>query len=168
MGIFLDLIAALLIVAGLACAVLPLLPGIPLIFGGIWLAAGVDHYKHVSTGWLIGIAGIAAIGLLLDFVAGALGAKGVGASARAISGALIGTVVGLFLGIPGLVLGPFVGALLGELSSGTGFGALDARWSGRLDRPGLRHADQVGSVHHDGGAVRGGVVVESPSVKWGI
>jgi uncharacterized protein len=120
MGIFLDLIAALLIVAGLACAVLPLLPGIPLIFGGIWLAAGVDHYKHVSTGWLIGIAGIAALGMLLDFVAGALGAKGVGASAQAISGALIGTVVGLFLGIPGLLFGPFVGAVLGELSSGKG------------------------------------------------
>jgi uncharacterized protein len=120
MGIFLDLIAALLIAAGLACAVLPMLPGIPLIFGGIWLAAGVDHYKHVSTGWLIGIAGIAALGMLLDFVAGALGAKGVGASAQAISGALIGTVVGLFLGIPGLLFGPFVGAVLGELSSGKG------------------------------------------------
>jgi hypothetical protein len=118
MEIFLNVVAALLIVAGLACAVLPLLPGIPLIFGGLWLAAGVDHYHHVTTGWLIGIAGIAAIGMLLDFVAGALGVKRVGASAQAIGGALIGTVVGLFLGIPGLVFGPFVGALLGELSAG--------------------------------------------------
>ena len=118
MEIFLNVVAALLIVAGLACAVIPLLPGIPLIFGGIWLAAGVDHYHHVSAGWLIGIASIAAIGMVLDFVAGALGAKRAGASAQAIAGALIGTVVGLFLGIPGLILGPFVGALLGELSAG--------------------------------------------------
>ncbi len=116
--IFLNVLAAALIVAGLAAAVLPMLPGIPLIFGGIWLAAAVDHYQHVSTGWLMGIASIAVVGLLLDFTAAALGAKRVGASAQAISGALIGTIIGLFLGIPGLVFGPFFGALIGELSAG--------------------------------------------------
>jgi uncharacterized protein YqgC (DUF456 family) len=54
----------------------------------------------------------------LDLTAAALGAKGVGASAQAVSGALIGTLIGLFLGIPGLIFGPFVGALMGELSAG--------------------------------------------------
>jgi len=53
---------------------------------------------------------------VIDFAASALGAKRVGASPRAISGALIGSVVGLFFGLPGLLLGPFVGAVLGELS----------------------------------------------------
>jgi uncharacterized protein YqgC (DUF456 family) len=98
--------------------VVPMLPGIPLIFGGIWLAAAVDHYQHVGSGWLIAIGSIAAVGLVLDLTAAALGAKRVGASARAVSGALIGTLVGLFLGIPGLILGPFIGALVGELSAG--------------------------------------------------
>jgi uncharacterized protein len=92
--------------------------GIPLIFGGIWLAAALDHYQHVGSGWLIGIGSIAAVGLLLDLTAAALGAKRVGASAQAVSGALIGTLVGLFLGIPGLIVGPFIGALVGELSAG--------------------------------------------------
>ncbi len=115
---FFYAISAVLVMVGLAGAVVPLLPGIPLIFGGIWLAAGVDHYQHVGSGWLIGIGSIAAIGLLLDFTAAALGAKRVGASPQAVSGALIGTVIGIFMGIPGLVFGPFVGALLGELSAG--------------------------------------------------
>jgi len=99
--------------------VLPMLPGIPMIFGGIWLAAAVDGYRHLGTGWLLAIGALAAFGVAVDFVAGAMGAKRVGASPRALWGATLGTVVGMFLGIPGLVLGPFVGALLGELSAGT-------------------------------------------------
>jgi uncharacterized protein YqgC (DUF456 family) len=93
-----------------------------LIFGGIWLAAAVDHYQHVGTGWLIGIGCIGAVGLVLDLTAAALGAKRVGASTRAVSGALLGTLIGLFFGIPGLVFGPFVGALLGEFSAGGSLG----------------------------------------------
>ena len=52
----------------------------------------------------------------MDFVAAALGAKHLGASPRAMTGAALGTLLGLFLGLPGLILGPFVGAVLGELS----------------------------------------------------
>ena len=58
------------------------------------------------------------VGLLLDLIAGALGARRVGASSRAVWGTLIGTVVGLFFGLPGLLLGPFIGALVGELAAG--------------------------------------------------
>jgi uncharacterized protein len=60
------------------------------------------------------------VGLALDLVAGALGVKRVGASKQAVWGALAGTLIGLFLGLPGLLLGPFVGAVLGELSAGNG------------------------------------------------
>ncbi len=90
MHVFLYSIAALLILVGLAGAVIPMLPGIPIIFGGIWLAAGVDHYQHVSSGWLIGIGIIAAVGLLLDFAAAALGAKRVGASGAGGCGRALG------------------------------------------------------------------------------
>ena len=103
---------------GLAGAAVPMLPGIPLIFGGVWLAAAVDHYQHVGPGWLVGIGSIAAVGLVLDLTAAALGAKRVGASAQAVSGALVGTLIGLFFGIPGLIFGPFLGALMGELCAG--------------------------------------------------
>jgi uncharacterized protein YqgC (DUF456 family) len=118
MGTVLYVIAAALIAVGLVGAVVPILPGIPLIFGGIWLIAGTDHYRHLGLWWLVAIALIGTAGLLMDLLAGALGAKRVGASPRAVWGALLGTVVGIFFGLPGLILGPFLGALLGELAGG--------------------------------------------------
>jgi uncharacterized protein len=118
MHMLLYAIAAMLIAAGLVAAIVPTLPGIPLIFGGIWLIAGVDGYHHIGLWWLLGIAGVGAVGLTLDLLASALGAKRAGASKQAVWGALAGTVIGLFLGIPGLLLGPFFGALMGELAAG--------------------------------------------------
>lgn len=118
LDIVLYVLAAALMIAGLAGAVLPALPGIPLIFGGIWLSAAVDDYRHLGAWWLGGIALLGTIGVVLDLVAGTLGAKRVGASPRAIWGAALGTVVGLFFGVPGLLLGPFLGALGGELMAG--------------------------------------------------
>jgi hypothetical protein len=111
-------IGAVLIVAGLAAAIVPAMPGIPLIFAGIWLIAGLNHYQHLGLWWLLGIALIGAMGLTLDLLAGAVGAKRAGASGRAVGGALVGTIVGFFFGLPGLLLGPFAGAVLGELSAG--------------------------------------------------
>jgi uncharacterized protein YqgC (DUF456 family) len=118
MDTLLDLVGGMLIVAGLVGALVPTLPGIPLIFGGVWLIAGVDGYRHVGLWWLLGIGFVGAVGLTMDLLAGALGAKRVGASRRAIWGALLGTVIGLFFGLPGLLLGPFLGAVLGELAAG--------------------------------------------------
>jgi len=118
MDSFWYLIGAGLIVVGLAGAVVPVLPGIPLIFGGMWLIAGIDGYRHLGRWWLIGIGSLAALGVIVDLMAGALGAKRVGASPRAVTGALIGTVLGLFFGLPGLLLGPFLGAAVGELVAG--------------------------------------------------
>ena len=119
MGILLNILAATLIALGLAGAVIPTVPGIPMIFIGIWLIAGIDRYHHLGYGWLIGIAAVGTVGLTVDLLAGVLGVKRVGASKQAISGALLGTMIGLFFGLPGLLLGPFLGAVLGELSAGS-------------------------------------------------
>ncbi|HXE77071.1 MAG TPA: DUF456 domain-containing protein [Rhodanobacter sp.] len=119
MDIALYVLAALLMLGGLAGSVLPVLPGIPMVFGGIWLAAAIDGYRHLGLWWLLIIGAIGAIGVIVDFVASTLGAKRVGASPRALWGAAIGTLVGMFFGIPGLLFGPFIGAVLGELASGT-------------------------------------------------
>ena len=78
----------------------------------------MDIALYVLAALLI-IGALAAAGVIVDLVAGTLGAKRVGASQRALWGAGAGTFAGMFFGIPGLILGPFVGALLGELSSGT-------------------------------------------------
>jgi len=118
MRVLWDVIGATLIAAGLIGAIVPALPGIPLIFGGIWLIAGVDGYRHLGVWWLLGIALVGVLGLSCDLLAGALGAKRVGASKQAVAGALAGTVVGVFFGLPGLLIGPFIGAVLGELAAG--------------------------------------------------
>lgn len=118
MDIALYLLATALILGGLIGSVIPALPGLPMIFGGIWLAAAIDDYRHVGLWWLLAIGALGAAGVIIEFVASTLGAKRVGASPRALWGAGLGTVAGLFFGLPGLVFGPFIGALLGELASG--------------------------------------------------
>ncbi|HEY2624487.1 DUF456 domain-containing protein [Dyella sp. Tek66A03] len=119
MEITLYVLAVLLMVGGLVGNILPALPGIPMIFGGIWLAAAVNQYQHVGLWWLVVIGLLGTLGVIVDFVAATLGAKRVGASPLALSGAGLGTLIGMFFGIAGLLLGPFAGALLGELASGT-------------------------------------------------
>lgn len=111
-------LAAVLILVGIVGSVLPVLPGVPIVFAGMLLAAWADHFTHVGSITLIILGVLTVIALIIDFIAGVMGAKRVGASRHAVIGAVIGTLVGIFLGIPGLLLGPFVGALLGELVAG--------------------------------------------------
>ncbi len=113
--IFYLVVAVLLVVAGVVGTVVPVLPGTLLVFGGLFIAAWAQDFVRVG---LVGLSIIGALMLLsfaVDFVASVMGAKRVGASPRALLGAALGGLVGLFFGIPGLVLGPFVGAFLGEL-----------------------------------------------------
>jgi uncharacterized protein YqgC (DUF456 family) len=73
------------------------------------------------------------LSMAVDFWAAAMGAKRVGASRLALGGALLGTFAGIFFGPVGLFVGPFVGALGGELLHGR-----------RMDQPGLGQAARVG------------------------
>jgi len=115
MAPLLWVLAIALVLVGIAGAVLPALPGVPLVFVGLLLAAWIDGFHKV--GWVV----MTILGLLtlfsfaLDFLATSLGAKKAGASKLAIAGGALGALVGLFFAIPGLILGPFVGAFLGEL-----------------------------------------------------
>lgn len=110
------ILAIVLMVVGALGIVLPALPGVPLIYAGMVLAASIDDFQ--SIGWItLTVLGLlTVIAFIVDFAASAMGAKRVGASARAVWGAVIGTVVGLFFGIPGLILGPFVGAVVAEIT----------------------------------------------------
>ncbi len=113
------LLAAFLILLGLAGTILPALPGLPLVFIGMWLAAWAGHYQLIS-GWTLGVlAGLTLLSLAVDIGAAALGAKRVGASGLAMLGAALGTIFGgLLFSLPGLVIGPFIGAVAGELIRG--------------------------------------------------
>ena len=108
-------LAALLVIIGLAGTVLPVLPGVLLVFGGLFLAAWAEGFARVGAAGLSIIAFLALLAFVADFVASLLGARRVGASPRALLGASLGGIVGVFFGIPGLLLGPFLGAVLGEL-----------------------------------------------------
>lgn len=116
--IVLYALAAALILVGLAGTILPALPGVPLVFAGMLVAAWAGDFVHIGWATLILLGVLTVLALLVDFLASILGARRVGASRWALFGAAIGTVVGLFFGLPGLLLGPFVGALLGELLAG--------------------------------------------------
>jgi uncharacterized protein YqgC (DUF456 family) len=116
MTVLLWILGVLLIVVGIVGIVLPALPGTVLIFGGLLLAAWADHFTRVGPWALVVIGAIGVASYFVDFVAAALGAKTLGASSRAMIGAALGTVAGLFFGLPGIVVGPFVGAVIGELT----------------------------------------------------
>ncbi len=115
--IMLWLLVVALVLTGIAGTVLPALPGVPLVFAGLWLAAWLDDYQKVSSVTVMVLGVLMVLALLMDFLATALGAKKVGASKQAIAGAVIGTFVGLFFGLIGLLIGPFIGAVAGELKA---------------------------------------------------
>ena len=131
-------LATILVIAGLIGTVVPVLPGVLLVFGGLLLAAWAGDFSRVGAVGLTIIGVLAALAFLADFVASMLGAKRAGASPLALAGATLGAIIGLFFGLPGLVLGPFLGAVAGELFArrdllqagkvglGTGLGLLAA------------------------------------------
>jgi uncharacterized protein YqgC (DUF456 family) len=108
-------LAALLVVAGFIGVIAPVLPGAPLVFIGLVLAAWAENFQYVGMWTLIIIAVLLGLTYVVDAIASALGVKKVGASKQAMWGAVIGTTVGVFFGIPGILLGPFIGAVVGEL-----------------------------------------------------
>jgi len=111
---FLWVIAVLLVIVGAVGTVLPALPGVPLIFAGVLLAAWAEDFQRIG-GWTLGVlAVLALIGLVVDYVAASMSAQRAGASRQGIIGAAIGTVAGIFTGLLGLVFMPLVGAAIGE------------------------------------------------------
>jgi uncharacterized protein YqgC (DUF456 family) len=107
--------AVAMVAVGLVGIVMPALPGHLLILAGLALAAWADGFHHVS-GWTLGAIAVVAIASYgIDFVAAAVSTKKLGASKHAMAGAALGTLGGLFFGLPGLIAGPFVGAVIGEL-----------------------------------------------------
>lgn len=111
-------IAGLLILVGLAGIVLPALPGLPLVFAGMLLAAWAGGFTQIGVATLVALGVLTLLSMAVDFWAAALGAKRVGASRLALIGAVLGTFAGVLLGPVGLFIGPFLGALLGELLHG--------------------------------------------------
>jgi uncharacterized protein len=115
-SIVLWIVGALLTLIGLAGLLLPALPGAPLLFLGLLFAAWAEDFRYVGLWTLLALAFMAALTYLVEFLSSVWGAKRYGGSRRAMAGAAIGGVVGFLLGVPGIIIGPFLGAVLGELS----------------------------------------------------
>jgi len=114
MDTFLWIVSVLLILAGVAGTVLPVLPGTALVLAGMVLAAWVDDFSRVSGLTIAVLTALAVVSWVLDYVAGVLGARRAGASRQALIGAALGTVVGIFMGLIGVLFMPLVGAAAGE------------------------------------------------------
>jgi len=108
------LAGAVLVLVGFAGVLLPALPGLPLVFAGLLVAAWADGFERV--GWLplVVLGLLTALSFVIDFLATVYGAQRVGASGWALWGAALGTLAGLFFLPIGLFVGPFAGAWLGE------------------------------------------------------
>jgi uncharacterized protein YqgC (DUF456 family) len=115
----LGLVLALLIMAlGVVGSVLPGLPGTPLV-----LAAAIAHRLYFgpqgAATWVLVVMGvITVVSMVLDYLAGMYGAKWMGATWKGMLGAALGALVGIFFNLPGIILGPFLGAMLFELAGG--------------------------------------------------
>lgn len=115
--VLLWLLAGVLMLAGLAGTLLPMLPGIPLMMIGMLIAAWAEDFTRIGWVTLVILGVLMGLSFVVELVAAALGTKRVGASRQAVAGAALGTLVGVFFGLPGILLGPFVGAVAGELAA---------------------------------------------------
>ena len=113
-----NVVVAILMLAGVVGAILPFLPGAPLIFAGALLHAVATDFTPIGPGRLAILAAIGVLGWALEHVASVVGARRAGGSRAAVVGAMLGMLVGVMVAPIGLLLGPIVGAIAGELLSG--------------------------------------------------
>ena len=116
--ILLAILCFVLMMAGLLGVFLPLLPGVPLAWLGLFIYALGTGFDRISITTTVVFFILMLLSLLLDFLAPMLGARKYRASRYGIIGAFIGFTVGVFVfGFWGVILGPLAGAFLGELTA---------------------------------------------------
>jgi uncharacterized protein len=117
-----GLVSAILIVMGGLGSLLPVLPGTPLSFGGLWLWAWHTNYETITPTVLLVFGILTALTFVIDFFAPALGAKGYKATRYGVIGSMLGAFLGVFvMGPIGIILGPFIGGFLGEILASKGY-----------------------------------------------
>lgn len=121
MNISLTILGAVLVLIGFIGSIVPVLPGPPISWAGFlilkWTGYTADRsQEYENTLWILLFFVI--LVTVLDYVVPILGTRKFGGSKRGVWGATIGVVIGLFFGPPGIIIGPFLGAYLGEISTG--------------------------------------------------
>lgn len=111
-------LGVLLIIGGILGSILPFLPGPPLSYGGLLLLHFTEDHQFTSR-FLIIWAIITAVTYLIDYLIPIWGTKRFGGSKQGIWGSIIGLIAGIFFFPPfGIIIGPFAGAVIGELIAG--------------------------------------------------
>ena len=123
-------IGSILMLLGLAGSVLPILPGPPLSFIGLFLLALSKHFSPPLTPTLVIIMAVVTILVtVMDYIIPSLGAKRYGASKWGVWGSVLGMVIGMFWSPFGMLAGAFIGAVVAEWLVGKKEGeALRAGW----------------------------------------
>ncbi len=124
-----------LLILGVACVVLgvmllpmPAVPALGIIFVGVFVTAWADDFARIGWFSLVVMLALTVFGSIADNVATLIGARRAGASWWGVAGAGVGMVVGLVFGLPGLIVGPAVGAFAFEYLRNPDFRA--AGWAG--------------------------------------
>jgi uncharacterized protein YqgC (DUF456 family) len=121
MNLTLAILGAVLVLIGFAGSILPVIPGPPISWAGFLLLRWTDNVNRRAEGyentlWILLF--VVVLVTVLDYVVPVVGTKRFGGSKRGVWGASIGVVAGLFFGPLGIIIGPFLGAYIGEISSG--------------------------------------------------
>ena len=103
---------------GLLGSVLPVLPGTPVVFAAALLHRLWFGEKSASLTVLVILALLMTLSIAMDLLAGFVGARKLGASWRGAVGAGVGGLIGIFFSLPGILLGPFLGAVAFEMFGG--------------------------------------------------
>ena len=117
MDILLMVFAFLLLVASIVGCVLPVLPGPPLAYAGILLLHLTDKI-HFTTQQLVIWLVVVVVLQVVDYITPLLGSKYSGGTSFGNRGCIAGTIIGMFFMPWGLIIGPFVGAIAGEMMGG--------------------------------------------------
>jgi uncharacterized protein YqgC (DUF456 family) len=107
-------LASILMITGIAGCLLPVLPGPPLSYLGLVLLH-LTRFADISRNLFIILGAVAVIVTVIDYVVPIWGTRQFGGSKYGMRGATVGLIIGLFLGPPGIIAGPFIGAVVGEL-----------------------------------------------------
>ncbi len=121
MDITLAVLGAALVLVGFLGSILPIIPGPPISWAGLLLLKWTDYVNdhgaaYENALWILLFFVI--LVTILDYVVPIMGTKKYGGSKRGVWGATIGVVVGLFFGPLGIIIGPFLGAYIGEITTG--------------------------------------------------
>lgn len=111
MNLLVLIAGVLVVVLGVASLVVPVVPAVAIVYLGVLMIAWADDFARIGVPMLVMLGTLTAVGLIADNVAGLFGARRAGASGWGVFGAGIGALVGIPFGLPGIILGPAIGAL---------------------------------------------------------